>query len=1099
MFFWLVNFVFVVAGKAQTVSVKSNTVQNVINQIEKQTGYKFFYNNQIDLTRHVNITAHKEDMSKVLKKLFDGTDISYKVIDQTIVLFKANHSQKESTPVSTPNKKKVHGQVLDVHGDPIIGATIKVMGKNSQGTVTDIDGRFSIETEGNEQLTVSYIGYDSKNVPVKEGAMRITLQENVKQINEVVVTAYGTQTKHNVTGAIGTIDFSELSDLPVGQFAQKMQGKIAGVQVSQGTGVPGQGISVKIRGAASLSTDAKPLYVVDGFPIVGDINNINPNEIESMSVLKDASATALYGSRAAFGVVMITTKKGKIGKTTVDVNAYLGVQSVPQKGRPDMMNGTEWAQFKKESYEDLGVEVPEMYKNPSQYGEGVDWYDAMLQEALIQDYSVSIRGGSEKFSTSVVLSYFNQDGVVRNSDYNRFSIRTNSEFNINKNVQLQFSVAPTYSFENRPSTDGAFFGGSGLLANAVLTSPILNYKNEDGSYPIAVTTPGITQVDTPNWVRSIQDITNERTIKRLLANVALIVKPISNLSLKSSIGTDIGSENHHYFQPSTAGRAFSAAPNAINANLSDANNRYYSWLWENTASYEQSFGNHNFDILVGFTAQRFRSDYSAISGSNYADDRIQTINAALVKNNPTQDVQEWSMLSALGRLNYSFMDRYLLSASIRRDGSSRFGQNNRWGNFPAVSVGWLVNEEKFMESWKWLSLFKLRLSYGITGNNNIGNYTQYNVISNSNAVFGSSVASGIKVTNLGNIELGWEKTAETNVGIDLSFLNNRITFTYDYYNKITRDLLYSLSVPRESGFSSFMGNVGKLKFWGHEFSVNSHNLTGSFKWDTNFNIAFSDNKVLELSGLSDQLIAYTGIVSTITKVGGRIGQFYGMVQDGVYKNQADYDNSPKAVDSEVGTIKFRDVNGDGVITYDEEGGDKTEIGNPFPKFTYGITNNFYYKNFDLSILATGSYGNKIATPMEQGMTNLDGLFNVLKDVKDRWRSEDNPGTGKYGKTTSGTGRERDQFHTRYVKDGSYFMIKNVTLGYTLPKNCIKFIQSLRVYASIQQLLVISNYKYGNPEVGTNFDGSTPSSLLQGIDYSTYPVPRTFTIGLNLSL
>lgn len=1099
MFFWLVNFVFVVAGKAQTVSVKSNTVQNVINQIEKQTGYKFFYNNQIDLTRHVNITAHKEDMSKVLKKLFDGTDISYKVIDQTIVLFKANHPQKESNPVSTPNKKKVHGQVLDVHGDPIIGATIKVMGKNSQGTVTDIDGRFSIETEGNEQLTISYIGYDSKNVPVKEGAMRITLQENVKQINEVVVTAYGTQTKHNVTGAIGTIDFSELSDLPVGQFAQKMQGKIAGVQVSQGTGVPGQGISVKIRGAASLSTDAKPLYVVDGFPIVGDINNINPNEIESMSVLKDASATALYGSRAAFGVVMITTKKGKIGKTTVDVNAYLGVQSVPQKGRPDMMNGTEWAQFKKESYEDLGVEVPEMYKNPSQYGEGVDWYDAMLQEALIQDYSVSIRGGSEKFSTSVVLSYFNQDGVVRNSDYNRFSIRTNSEFNINKNVQLQFSVAPTYSFENRPSTDGAFFGGSGLLANAVLTSPILNYKNEDGSYPIAVTTPGITQVDTPNWVRSIQDITNERTIKRLLANVALIVKPISNLSLKSSIGTDIGSENHHYFQPSTAGRAFSAAPNAINANLSDANNRYYSWLWENTASYEQSIGNHNFDILVGFTAQRFRSDYSAISGSNYADDRIQTIDAALVKNNPTQDVQEWSMLSALGRLNYSFMDRYLLSASIRRDGSSRFGQNNRWGNFPAVSVGWLVNEEKFMESWKWLSLFKLRLSYGITGNNNIGNYTQYNVISNSNAVFGSSVASGIKVTNLGNIELGWEKTAETNVGIDLSFLNNRITFTYDYYNKITRDLLYSLSVPRESGFSSFMGNVGKLKFWGHEFSVNSHNLTGSFKWDTNFNIAFSDNKVLELSGLSDQLIAYTGIVSTITKVGGRIGQFYGMVQDGVYKNQADYDNSPKAVDSEVGTIKFRDVNGDGVITYDEEGGDKTEIGNPFPKFTYGITNNFYYKNFDLSILATGSYGNKIATPMEQGMTNLDGLFNVLKDVKDRWRSEDNPGTGKYGKTTSGTGRERDQFHTRYVKDGSYFMIKNVTLGYTLPKNCIKFIQSLRVYASIQQLLVISNYKYGNPEVGTNFDGSTPSSLLQGIDYSTYPVPRTFTIGLNLSL
>ncbi len=1099
-FFLLINAFGAMPVHAQKVSVdgKTVTVQKVMSQIEAQTGYKFFYNNQVNLDRTVSLKANNEDLSVVLQKLFAHTNVSYKIIDKIIVLSVADNRQT-APKTGAALQHKITGKVTDPQGEPLIGATIQVAGQDGTGAITDLDGNFNLEAPANAKIVVSYIGYNPKEVVVKgQGQIHVSLTENVKQLDAVVVTAYGTQTKRDITGSIGTINFDDLGDIPAGQFSQKIQGKLAGVQVNQGTGVPGQGMSVKIRGAASLSTTATPLYVVDGFPLVGDINNINPCEIESMSVLKDASATALYGSRAAFGVVMITTKKGKAGKTSVDANVYMGIQSVPQKGRPDMMNGTEWAQFKKESYEDLGVAVPDAYQNPSQYGKGTDWYDAMLRDAVIQDYNVAIRGGSERFSTSLVLGFFNQDGVVLNSDYNRFSVRSNSEFNFNKQVKLTFSVAPTYSFENRPSTDGAFFGGSGLLANAALTSPILKYQDEDGNYPVAVTTPGITSVDTPNWVRSIKDIKNHRTIKRLLANTSLEVKPIDGMLLKTSLGTDIGSENHFYFQPSTAGRAFAAAPSAINANLADANNRYYSWLWENTASFGKTIGDHTFDVLAGFTAQRFRSDYSRISGSNFADDRVQTIDAALVKYNPTQDIQEWSMVSFLGRINYNYKEKYLLSASIRRDGSSRFGKENRWGNFPAVSAGWLVNEEPFMKPFSWLSLFKIRASYGITGNNNIGNYTQYNVVSNANAVFGSTVASGIRVTNLGNVELGWEKTAEADFGVDLSFWNNRITFTYDYYNKTTKDLLYSLSVPRESGFSSFMGNVGKLRFWGHEFSVNSHNLTGALRWDTNFNISFSDNKVLELSGLSDQLVAYTGFVSTITKVGGRIGQFYGMVQEGVYKDQNDYDHSPKAVDSEVGTIKFRDINGDGQITYDEVDGDKTEIGNPLPKFTYGMTNTFYYKNFDLSILATGSYGNKIATPMEQGMTNLDGLFNVLKEVKDRWRSPENPGAGLYGKTTSGTGRERDQFHSRYVKDGSYFMIKNITLGYTLPKNAIRFVNTLRIYASVQQAFVFTKYKYGNPEVGTNFDGSTPSSLLQGIDYSTYPVPRTFTLGLNVS-
>lgn len=1080
--------------QAQNVSFYNErlTLKQAFEKIESVSKYKIAYNpSQINVTKLVVLNQKNKSVLQVMDELLKNSGYAYEVKGEQIVIVpqKANARQKKLT---------VNGRVVDEKGEVIIGANVVEHGTGN-GVVTDLNGNFSITSSIGASIDVSYIGYSSKRVTIKSSRLlTVQLAEDAKMLDELVITAYGTQTRRNVTGSMQTIDFGSLQDIPAGQFTQKMQGQIAGVQVNQGTGVPGQGMSVKIRGAASLSTGANPLYVVDGFPIVGDINNINPNEIESMSVLKDAAATALYGSRAAFGVVLITTKGAKAGKTTVDVNAYLGVQSVPQKGRPEMMNGTEWAQFRKENYEDLGLAVPDIYQNPSQYGKGYNWYDAMLRSAVIQDYNVTIKGGTDKFTTSVVLGYYDQDGVMLNSDYKRFSARANAMYKLTPSLTARFSIAPTYSYENRPSSDGAFFSGGGLLANANLTPPILNWKNEDGSLPVNVNTPGVTQVETPNWVRSIQDTKNERTIKRLLANASLEYAPVKGLLIKTSASADIGSEFHKNFQPSTAGRAFAAAANSINAYLFDANNRYYSWLWENTATYDKTIGVHHFEVLGGYTVQRFRSDYTAISGSNFADDRVQTIDAALVKNNPTQDVQEWSMMSFLGRVNYDLMGRYLFSASIRRDGSSRFGANNKWGNFPAASIGWLVNEEKFMKNAEWLSLFKIRASYGLIGNNNIGNYTQYNVLGNSNAVFGSTPHSGIVVSNLGNTELGWERTAEFDFGVDLSFLNNRITFTYDYYNKTTKDLLYSLSVPRESGFSNYMGNVGKLRFWGHEFSVVSHNLTGAFKWDTNFNISFSDNKVLELSALSDQLIAWTGIVSTITEVGGRIGQFYGMVQDGVYKDQNDFDNSPKAVDSEVGTIKFRDVNDDKSITYDDVDGDKTIIGNPFPDFIFGITNNFYYKNFDLSVVCAGSVGNDIATPMEQGMTNLDGLFNVLADVKDRWRSPENPGSGKYGKTTSATGRERDQFHSRYIKDGSYFAIKNITLGYTFPANSIRYVNSLRIYASVQNPFIFTSYPYGNPEVGVDFNGNTPSSLLQGVDYSTYPVPRTFTLGLNIS-
>lgn len=1081
---------------AQSVSLSNARIvlKTAFTEIERQTQMSVDYNREvIDVNKTVSLQTKNGSLTDIMAALLEGTGCEYTIKENHIVISAVRKLQQSS-------QKSIKGVVIDRSNEPVIGANVVEKG-TTNGVITDIDGNFSLTVSENAIIQVSYIGYTTQEFGANsKNEFRITLLEDTKALDEVVVVAYGTQTKRNVTGSMETVKFDELSDIPVGQFTQKMQGQIAGVQITQGTGLPGQGMNVRIRGSASLSTSSGPLYVVDGFPIVGDINNINPSEIESMTILKDAAATSLYGSRAAFGVVLITTKAAKTGQTRININAYMGIQHVPEKGRADMMDATEWAQFKKEYYEDLGQPVPEAFQNPSQYGKGIDWYDAMLRTATIQDYSVSISAGKDKFTSSVVLGFFKQEGVVLNSGYNRASIRANSTYQITPKIKASFNVAPTFSFEDRPSTDGAFFSGGGLLANAELTSPILSYKNGDGSMPVTVTTPGITSFETPNWIRSAKEIDNKRKNNRLLSNASLIYEPIKNLKLNTSINVDLGQTFHHYFQPSTAGRAFAAAPSEINANLLEANNRYYSWLSENTISYASQIGDHEFDVLAGYTAQKYRSDYSSMSGYNFTDDRIQTIDAALVKNNPTMDIQQWTMLSYLTRLNYGYKGKYLLGASLRRDGSSRFGPNNRWGNFPSVSAGWVVSDEIFMEKLKWLSLLKIRGSYGIIGNNNIGNYTHYNTVStNTNAIFGSAIASGSAVTNLGNDDLGWEKTSQLDIGVDISFLNSRINFTYDYYRKITSDLLYSLPVPRESGFSNLMGNIGKLKFWGHEFSVNSHNLVGAFKWGTNFNISFSDNRVLELSGLSDELFAYSGFVSTVSRVGGRIGQFYGLVQEGVYVNPEDYANSPKAVDSQVGTIKFRDVNNDNEITFGDVDGDKTEIGNPFPKFVFGLTNNFAYKSFDLSIVATGSYGNKIATPSEQGTANLDGPFNVLREVKDRWRSPENPGAGLYGKTISGTSRERDVFHSRFIKDGSHLTIKNITLGYTLPDNLIKNISNLRVYASIQQAFVFTKYKYANPEVGVDFDGNTPSALLQGIDYSTYPVPRTFTLGLNITL
>ena len=556
-----------------------------------------------------------------------------------------------NTPAPAP-QQVVAGTVVDEKGEGLPGVSIAVKGTTT-GTVTDATGAFQLTVPGPEAvLVIRYVGYVSQEITVgSQAAISVKLVRDAKQLDDVVV-GYGTQSKREVTGAVQTVKAQELADIPAAQVTQKLQGKLAGVQILHATGKPGQGMQVRIRGQASISAGSEPLYVVDGFPIVTDISLINPDEIETITVLKDAASTSLYGSRAANGVVLVTIKQAKNGQSSVGVNAYFGVQQVPQKGRPDMMNGTEFAQFKKETYKDLGQPVPAVFQNPAQYGEGYNWCDAMLRNAPVQNYSITLTAGKDKFSTSAVAGYFNQQGVVLNSNYQRFSLRLNSSYNVSDKVRVGLNLAPSYTIDNTPSTDGAFATGQGLLYNAMLAWPTLAYQNPDGSLPLSVSVPGVTTFTEPNWYRSIQEIRNTNTQTRVLSNAYLEVEPVKDLLLKTTINLDLGSALFDNFNPFMASIGF-ATPPPVTASALRRNNQYYSWLNENTATYRKVIGDHTFDLLAGYTLQRFHSDFDQVRATNFPDDRIQTIQSAINIDRPNtySDIQEWSLVSYIGRAN----------------------------------------------------------------------------------------------------------------------------------------------------------------------------------------------------------------------------------------------------------------------------------------------------------------------------------------------------------------------------------------------------------------------------------------------------------------
>lgn len=1021
----------------------------------------------------------------------------------------------------------VSGTVKDEKGDLLAGVSVVVKG-TTRGTTTDVAGTFRLVVP-NAQTTLifSFVGYERKEVVVgSQTNLSIVLAPTDQTLNEFVVVGYGSQLKKEVTGAVQTLGSQEIKDLPVSQLGQKLQGRLAGVQINQTTGRPGQGINIRIRGQLSVSAGSDPLYVIDGFPVTGGINQVNPDEIDDISILKDAASTSLYGSRAANGVVLITTKKGRAGQTTVSFNTYAGVQQVPMKGRVKMLNAVEFAQFKKDFYEDQNLPVPDIFQNPAQYeGKNNDWYDALLRVAPIQSYNLTLSSNRERSSTSLVAGYFNQQGVVLNNAYKRYSLRMNSNYNISDRVAVGFNVAPSYVYDNTPRTDGD--RGTGILFNALHTWPVYPIYDANGQLTQYNQLPSSTGniFAYPNWVRAAQELVNETKNINLLSNAYVQYKPLSGLTLRSTINVEYLNSKYFFFNPSTATN-FINVPIPTTAVSIRQNYENVSWLNENLATYTRSFNDHNFELLAGFTNQRFRQDVTRIQANTYADDRLPTIQGAInidraattrpvgsnvdIPANTGNTVNEWALTSYLSRLTYNYKGKYLFTAAIRTDGSSRFGANNRWGTFPSASVGWVLSDENFLKPMQQVSFAKLRASYGIIGNNNIGNYTQYALVNNTtNAVFGNNVATGAVVTSLANPNLGWETTRQFDLGLDLGLFNDRIQFVYDFYTKRTTNLLYAVQIPQESGFTNFNDNIGEIKFWGHEFALTTKNTTGKLRWTTNANISFNRNQVVSLAPGIDRVYGSFHI----TQVGQPFGQFYGLVKQGYYQTAEELRSSPIIPGrSGIGTIKFKDVNGDGVITYGGDQDDRTIIGNPFPKFVYGITNTLQYGNFDMSIVGSGSYGNQLWVRHLYSTANLDGVFNMVAGVKDRFRVKNDaagvattvitPGAGMFGATNNGgnfTGVERDWNSTQFLADASFFTIKNITLGYTFGA-MKRFFRSARLYASVQQVYIFTKYWGGpNPETSAQGDGNGDGgNLSPGVDLSNYPVPRTYTLGINLN-
>lgn len=1077
------------AGNAHSqnakVSIRMNNVKldKILNEIENQTDYLFIYNNQVDINKITSVKVKNEAVAQVLDRILSGTGINYELEGTHIILtteaIKDLHAQQQA--------KTVTGTVTDVSGEPIIGANIRIKGTTT-GTITDIDGNFSIKAEPQSVIEVSYIGYLTQETVINnQKSIRFLLKEDTKTLDEVVVIGYGVQKKADLTGSVANINTEKLNTQSNANIGQALQGKIAGVDIVSQGGAPGSGTRIMVRGIGTLN-NASPLYIVDGM-YMNSIDHINPNDIASIDVLKDASSAAIYGSRAANGVIIVTTKEGSNteGKPIIDLSVNLGISTASKF--LDMLDAKGWAEVTTIARQAIGKPALDMATDLANKPDN-DWQDIMFRPALMQSYNLSVKGGGKYSTYYTGLGYFNQDGIVKGTNYQRYNIQSKNDykrgiFSAGTNLIISFS-------HDKPLHQELRGGMIGTILQSVPTLEKYDDTREGGyggTYGDVVNIPHPLAIIDDN----IMDRYNENV--KIFANLYAQIELFKGLKYKLNLTPDFSFERYKNYLNKYD---FGLATNSI-TQLTERQRRRRNILVENLLTFDRTFGEHKISALAGYTYQDSRFRHIQAYGEGLPQG-LEEIDAATT--NRSNEGNSWRsvLTSILGRVFYSYQNKYLFTATIRRDGSSKFGKNNRYGYFPSFSLGWNVAEEKFMENVHWLDQLKLRGGYGVLGNQEIDNYQYSSTITTGiNYPDGNGgLLQGAFPKNFANPDIKWEETAMTNVGIDFMAFNNRLSLTADYYVKNTKDILLTVPIPISSGGANDpIRNAGKIRNNGFEFNLGWMDQPNpDISYGINLIGSFNKNKVIAMGSESGSIKGGStnqNITTSETKAGYPIGGYWLISTAGYFNSQEEVDAYAKdgkkiQPAAEPGDIKFVDANNDGVINDD----DRVFQGSPFPDFTFALNGNMRYKNFDLSIGLQGVLGNKIYNATRQTLEDVTKGSNFLASCLDYWTPE-NKNASHPRLTWDDPNRNTRAESDRYLENGSYLRLRSVQLGYTFPQTWFKgAIQHARVYINAENLFTITSYSGYSPDVNAD------NANYRGFDNFIYPTNRTFMLGLNVT-
>ncbi len=1074
---------------AQKITIKQSntTLEKVFDYIHKQTAYDFFYDPLLlKKAKPVSLNLNNATLEQVLDACFNNQPFTYIIRYNTILIrIKDTVNIENTLSPPLPQHQNITGKVMDENGNSVNGASV-ILEPVSRSAISNETGFFALKNlqPGAYTIAVSYIGYTTYkgtiNVENNDLVLPdITLHTTINSLAETVVIGYGTQTKRDLTGSLSQVKNKDITAYPSTNIMQSLLGRAAGVQVIQNSGAPNSAVSLRIRGTNSIQGSSEPLYVVDGFPIAGNPSMLTNADIETIDILKDASATAIYGSRGANGVVIITTKKGKNGITHVNYEGSYSVQTLRKKLQ--VMTPVQYGEFYNEYAKNVGLSpyfTDEQIQQLEAQGSGTDWQNVVMHKAPMQTHTLTISGGNEKTQFSLGAGILKDDGIVRNSYYNRYTFRGN----LNHQISNKFSVEYTFNISRIVSSDknnqnintsgrgaGIF---SGLIevpsslspynANGTLTNPILQY-------PFIANA----MINPLNYINYQTNVGREN---RVLSNAAIVYKPVSGFTIRLSGGI----ENADSRSDSYTSRNFVRSTGVASVGTA----QYTSLLNENTITYDKKFGNNHLNIVGGVTWQNFINTSVSASGSGFVSDEQGTddLGAAAIINTPGSSYSKSVLVSYLGRAVYVFKQKYLLTASFRADGASLYSEGNKWGYFPSAALGWRISQENFMKRISFLSDLKIRASFGATGSQAISPYSTFNLLSSGKTVFGNSLyttyAPGTRLAS----NLKWETTYQTNFGFDASLFKNRIRLTADYYIKNTKDLLNTVQLPSSMGYLYIVQNIGDMQNKGFELAIDAEVIppVSSFRWNVAANISFNKNKVVKLYNGQDinGLIVTAGYLrgfANIVREGQPLGIFYGYVEDG-------YDDK--------GNIAYKDLNKDGVITATDE----TYIGNPNPKYGYSFTNTFFWKGLELNVYFQGTKGNDIYNVSSEQQVDLTQGLNLLEEqYVNHWTPENT-----HAKYPALIGNINAKISNRYVEDGSYLRLKNIQLAYNLPvnKSSLTWLKTAQVYISGQNLVTWTKYSWFDPEISSLMSSN---SINLGIDFFGYPTAKTITAGIRIGL